>query len=102
VTGSIPDPSASPSAPTPTPDDDAPVADAPVVRARVRRAPRFGRFVGAGAGLGLVVALVLSSVGTAADPGDRMQLFAFLALLLLLVGGIVGGIVAIFADRRSR
>ena len=81
------------------------------VPATVRRAPKFGAFITAGglvgALLGLVLALVTSSPGTGAGYGfisflsgdGTVRLLTAGALAVL--GGFVGGALAVRADRRS-
>jgi hypothetical protein len=81
------------------------------VPATVRRAPKFGAFITTGglvgALLGLVFALVISSPGAGAGHGfisflsgdGTVRLLATLAFAVL--GGFVGGALAVGADRRS-
>ena len=77
---------------------------------RVRRAPKFSVFVLVGAALGLLVALILTFAfdGTAqVSPNTGVQysqgqVFGFLALICITVGVLLGGLVALAFDRRSR
>ena len=81
------------------------------VPATVRRAPKFGAFITTGglvgALLGLVLALVTSSPGAGAGYGfisflsgdGTVRLLTALAFAVL--GGFVGGALAVRADRRS-
>lgn len=73
--------------------------------ARVRRSPRYGVFLAAGAALGLLAALVLTFVfdgwkspatGVTYSSG---QVFGFLALYAIPIGIAVTGIVALILDR---
>lgn len=83
--------------------------------ATVRRAPKYSVFIGAGAVVGIVVGLVLVALLKA--PGvdwvsDGTGFVWFLegegavrtvtALGLGVLGGFVGGALAVLADRRSR
>ncbi|WP_227820155.1 hypothetical protein [Agromyces aureus] len=71
----------------------------------VRRAPKYGRFMTLGAGLGAIVALVLTlsftpqqsefvPVGT-----DGGQVFGFLLLICASIGVALGALVALAFDR---
>jgi hypothetical protein len=87
--------------------------------ARVRRAPKFSVFIGAGALVGAVVALLIALVIGGADDGPgassvpsgtgfisfldgQGSLNAVMGLTGAVVGGFVGGGLAVLADRRSR
>ena len=89
------------------------------VPARVRRAPKFGAFIVAGAVVGAVVALLatalvgwLSDDAGASDVASGQGFISFLdgqgairavmGLTGAVVGGFVGGALASRADRRSR
>lgn len=83
------------------------------VPATVRRAPRYGAFLVAGALVGMVVGLVvaLATAGTSGVTGDDGGVLPFLGgqdgvrWILLATGGVlgvlVGGALALVADRRS-
>jgi len=87
----------------------APHAEAHVdelVDVTVRRSPRYGVFLVLGAGLGILVALILTfsidSYDRVADNGavySQGQVFGFLALVGVAVGLALGGIVALILDR---
>jgi len=76
--------------------------------ARVRRSPKFAVFIGLGAALGLLAALILTfafgggvtdqsaSTGVVYTP---TQVFGFLALFCVPVGIALGGTVAVVLDR---
>ncbi len=73
---------------------------------RVRRAPRHILFLVLGALLGVIAALVLTFVFNGTDQTSeegyeysKMQVFGFLALAGIVVGLIVGGLVALLLDR---
>ncbi|UZN02587.1 histidine kinase [Cellulomonas sp. S1-8] len=107
--------------PDPRPDDVPVPGDVPseaelarvAIPATVRRAPRYGAFIVAGALVGVLAGLVLalltadgSGVG---DSGGGVLPFLdgqagvrwILALTLGVVGAFVGGGLAVLADRRS-
>ena len=101
------------------PADGSPVAGSPagtaaapvrddVVTATLRRSPKYTMFLLAGAALGVVIALIL----TTAFPGTQLpsesgytysagQVFGFLTLFCVPVGLAGGGIVALIIDRSS-
>ncbi|HYJ48894.1 MAG TPA: potassium transporter Trk [Microbacterium sp.] len=74
---------------------------------RVRRAPKYSVFLAAGAGLGILVALILTFAfnGTGdISPNTGMvysqaQVFGFVALICITVGVVVGGVIALILDR---
>lgn len=77
---------------------------------RVRRAPKFSVFLLVGAALGLIVAMILTFAfdGTEyASPNTGLvysqgQVFGFLALICVPVGLVLGAVLALILDRRSR
>ncbi|SBS72947.1 conserved hypothetical protein [uncultured Microbacterium sp.] len=75
--------------------------------ARLRRSPRYGAFLAAGAALGLLVALVLTfafdGTSTTSDAGvtySTGQVFGFLILVCIPIGMAIGITVALILDRR--
>ncbi len=80
-----------------------------VEKLSVRRAPKISVFLVAGAGLGLLVALILTVTFNGTDqisPNtgvvySPMQVFGFLALVGISAGLVVGGSVALVFDRLS-
>ena len=80
-----------------------------VERMRMRRAPKFSVFLAAGAGLGLIAAMILTFTfdGTGeASPNTGLvysqgQVFGFMLLVCIPVGLALAGIVALIFDRRS-
>ena len=71
-------------------------------RLPVRRAPKYGAFLITGAAVGVLVAVVAALAGPS-DPGvSRGPLLGYLAVLLGLLGGLIGGGVALLLDRRRR
>ncbi|WP_421734991.1 histidine kinase [Cellulomonas sp.] len=81
--------------------------------ATVRHAPKYGAFITAGALVGIVVALVLVAIIRPAAPwvSDGSGFISFLdgegavrtvmAVAGAVLGGFVGGALAVLADRRS-
>ena len=86
----------------PPPDDQPEPAPAPVP-VRLRRAPRYRAFVLTGALLGALAGIVASLL-----LGDPDSLFStgtttgYLAAIGLLLGGLLGGTVAVLVDRPRR
>ena len=88
-----------------SPDQQEPTDTTPVRSLRVRRSPRYGAFLATGAVLGLVVALVAGSVGPVDPQTGRAKLLGYLAMTLVLLGGLAGVGVAVALERfapRSR
>jgi hypothetical protein len=73
-----------------------------VRRLRVRRAPRYEAFLGVGALIGLVVAVFAGGTGPVDPQTGRMKLIGYLAMALALLGGLLGGLVAVTLERFSR
>lgn len=75
--------------------------------AQLRRSPRYGVFLALGAGLGILVALVLTfAAGGAKDTSSMTgvsytttQVFGFLCLFAIPIGMAVGASVALILDR---
>ena len=87
---------------TPTDPPSGDPSDRPVQRLRVRRAPRYEVFLGMGALLGIVVALVAGSIGPVDPQTGRAKLIGYLAVGLALLGALLGGLVAVTLERFSR
>lgn len=108
-----------------SPSDEAEIDERELERvavpARVRRAPKFGAFIVAGAVVGVVVALLATAVvgwvsgdggGLSSDVPSGQGFISFLdgqgtirvvmGVTGAVVGGFVGGALAARADRRSR
>jgi hypothetical protein len=66
---------------------------------RVRRAPKYGRFMVLGFVLGLILALILTFVFPENPEFDRGQVFGFLLLGLGTIGVAFGAAVALVFDR---
>lgn len=74
--------------------------------ATVRRAPKYGVFLAAGAFLGILVALILTVVIDGSDISpytqvvySELQVFGFTALICVVAGIAVGAIVALIFER---
>ena len=93
----------------PTVPSDSGASSERIETLRVRRAPRISVFLIAGAGLGILAAMILTFAfdGTLyGSPNTGMvysqgQVFGFLALIGIAVGLAVGGVIALILDRRS-
>jgi hypothetical protein len=66
---------------------------------RIRRSPRYLRFMGAGAVLGVIAALILTIAFPDAAEFSPSQVFGFLGLFLVAIGGALGAVVALLLDR---
>ncbi|KRA26059.1 hypothetical protein ASD65_12090 [Microbacterium sp. Root61] len=83
------------------------VIDDELVTVKVRRAPKYAVFMGLGAIIGILVALILTFAFNGSgeeSPNTGMvysqtQVFGFLALIFVVVGIVVGGVVALILDR---
>lgn len=78
------------------------------VEATVRRVPRYGVFMGIGVVLGIIVAGILTLVGSY-EPSDAVnvvyppgQVFGFLLLWTVPIGIALGGVVALAIERFAR
>ncbi|HEX5532358.1 MAG TPA: hypothetical protein VFX33_01315 [Actinomycetales bacterium] len=69
--------------------------------ARVRHAPRFGRFIGTAVGVGLLIGLVLAIVIPPPQGVGFFLAWAYLGLPIAFFLALVTGIVAVVLDRRS-
>ena len=72
----------------------------------VRRAPKYGVFLAAGAFLGILVAMILTFAIDGADISpytqvvySQMQVFGFTALICVVVGVTIAAIVALIFER---
>lgn len=74
----------------------------PVWQARVRRAPRYEAFLGAGAALGVLVGVISGLTGTADPNSGRVRLVAYLAVGFAMLGAMVAGLVAVAIERIGR
>ncbi|MBD8078814.1 histidine kinase [Cellulosimicrobium arenosum] len=71
----------------------------------VRRAPRYGRFIGVGIVLGLVVALGVGGSWLQSDAAESVfkpgVYFTVILVAGAALGAAIGGLWAVLADRRS-
>jgi hypothetical protein len=66
---------------------------------RVRRSPRYARFMIVGAVFFVIVAFVLTYSLPAGQGYDRNAVFGYLALVAIAVGVMLGAVVALLLDR---
>lgn len=78
------------------------------VEARIRPVPRYGVFLGLGVVLGVIVAGILTAVGSY-EPSKVLdvvypprQVFGFALLWTVPIGLALGGLVAVILDRTAR
>ncbi|WP_144876373.1 potassium transporter Trk [Microbacterium sp. 1.5R] len=78
------------------------------VEATVRRVPRYGVFMGIGVVVGIVIAGILTLIGSY-EPSDAVnvvyppgQVFGFLLLWTAPIGLALGGVVGLIFERASR
>jgi NhaP-type Na+/H+ or K+/H+ antiporter len=83
-----------------------PVVHEEIVTLRVRRAPRYGVFLAAGALLGILAALILTFAIDGSDLSpytqvvySQLQVFGFTALICIVVGVTLGAIAALVSER---
>jgi len=90
------------------PESPAPASEPPSERAevRIRRVPKYGVFLGLGAILGVIAALIATSLGDLDPDVGFAATFGYLALWGIAIGLAVGGVVAVIVDavlrRRAR
>ncbi len=72
-----------------------------VTRVSIRRAPKYPVFIILGAGLGAVVAFILTALFPIDAAVGFGALFGYLALYGIPIGAVVGAVVAIVIDRVS-
>jgi hypothetical protein len=73
-----------------------PPPDRPLRRARVHRVPRYGIFTATGAVVGVLAAVVLTSLGTPGGYGYAAVL-GYLAVALGLFGALLGALAGVLA-----
>jgi high-affinity Fe2+/Pb2+ permease len=83
------------------PDDSSASARPAESSVKVRRAPRYYRFMLVGLVLGVVVALILTFAFPESEQFTQLQVFGFLAIFLAAVFVALGALVAILLDRGS-
>jgi cation transporter-like permease len=90
-----------PTDPTPPPQPSEQPSAGPVRRLRVRRSPKYAAFIVTGALIGLLVAIVAGGTGAVDPQFSRAKLIGYLAMALVLVGGLLGAGVAVALERFS-
>jgi hypothetical protein len=65
------------------------------------RRPRYGRFLGTGAALGLLAAALLALTRSGTEEFDRLQAVLYLMLVLATLGALLGGALAVGLERRA-
>jgi hypothetical protein len=84
--------------------EDGPPDESPrAVQVHVRRAPKYRSFVFAGAVVGVLLALI--AIAVLGDPDSRFSPSTrtwYLAAIGLLIGGLLGGAVAVLVERPRR
>lgn len=88
-----------------TPSADVPAVmpgDAETARQQVtlRRAPRYRAFIGTGAVVGAVLAVVLTGLFPGSGRFSTGAVMGYLGVSLALLGALFGGLVAVLADRQ--
>ena len=71
-------------------------------RVSIRRAPKYSAFVIVGGGIGAIVTFVLTRLFPADPQVGFWALFAYFALFGITAGVLLGALLALFFDRRSR
>jgi hypothetical protein len=77
-----------------TPDDEG--------RVSIRRAPKYSAFMIVGGGLGAAVTFILTRLFPVDPLVGFWALFAYFALFGITAGVLLGALLALFFDRRSR
>lgn len=72
-----------------------------VARSTLRRAPRIGRFILAGVLIGAFLSALAAVLGPPGTTLGRGAIFLLVFLALGSLGAVVGGLLAVLADRRS-
>lgn len=73
---------------------------APLVEVHRRRTPKYPAFMGVGIFLGVLVAGALTFSVPPTDEYSRGAVLGYTSLALALVGGALGGVLALLLDRR--
>lgn len=83
------------------PGDDAAVESVTAQTVRVRRSPRYFRFMIVGVVVCVIVAFILTYSFPQGAGYDRNSVFGYLVLVAIALGVALGSLVAIVADRLS-
>ena len=71
-------------------------------RVSIRRAPKYSAFMIVGGGLGAIVTFIVTRLFPVDPMVGFWSLFAYFALFGIAAGVLLGGLLALFFDRRSR
>ena len=71
-------------------------------RVSIRRAPKFSAFMIVGGGLGAIATFIVTRLFPVDPMVGFWALFAYFALFGITAGVLVGALLALFFDRRSR
>lgn len=82
--------------------DEIPAPDAGIEQVTVRRAPKISVFLIMGGGVGAVVTFILTSLYPVDPLVGFGPLFAYFALFGVTGGVLLGALLALIVDRRSR
>jgi hypothetical protein len=85
------------SEPDPTPQELATAR-----QGRIRREPRYRVFVVTGVVLGLAAAVVLTATRPEQQQYSPLAVFGYLAVSLVILGGLLGGLLAVLLVRRGQ
>jgi H+/gluconate symporter-like permease len=86
---------------TDEPETQEPQGTKAVTLVKIRRAPKYPIFIVLGAGLGAVVAFILTALFPIDPAVGFGALFGYLALYGIPIGVVVGALVAMVLDRMS-
>jgi hypothetical protein len=89
-------------APASTPTTGSGAAAAQPGLRRVHRSPRYGAFLVTGALVGVFLAVVSGLLGTGDGSMSGPRLIGYLAVIFGLLGGLLGGGVAVVIERLTR
>ena len=67
----------------------------------IRRAPKFAPFMGLGALIGFIAALIVAYTGPADPTLTRESVLGFFTVVFAIPGLLIGGLVALLLDRIS-
>ena len=68
---------------------------------RPSRSPQYVRFIGSGALLGALVAFVVARLAPRTTQFSWTDVLLYLGLIAVLVGGLLGGLLAVLLDGRG-
>ncbi len=71
-------------------------------RVSIRRAPKYSAFMIVGGGIGAIVTFIVTRLFPVDPQVGFFALFAYFALFGITFGVLIGALLALFFDRRSR